>query len=55
MTEHKRCPECESYNSEKVWTDERDMEFVVTRICNDCPTEWTVAFVEPLIRDVVTH
>ena len=49
------CPECDSRDTEVVHTDfYRDMIERV-RICNDCPTQWTVSYGDPIVQDVLTE
>jgi Zn-dependent oligopeptidase len=51
----KECPECDSHDTERVhvewWTD----EVQVTRICNDCPTQYDVMYGDPYKRGVRTE
>jgi len=35
------CPECGSYNTEQVHTEKFGDMIEVTRICNDCPMQFT--------------
>jgi len=51
----RECPECSSYNTERVntefWTD----EIQVTRVCRDCPTQFDVMYGDPYKRGVRTE
>jgi len=52
---HYCCPECDSHDTEVVHTEfYRDMIERV-RICNDCPTQWTVSYADPIVQDVLTE
>jgi Zn-dependent oligopeptidase len=46
------CPECGSWETERVnvewWSD----QVQVTRICNDCPTQYDVMYGDPYKRGV---
>lgn len=47
MIETSRCPECEAFDTDRVhveWFSDRVEE---VRICNECPTQFTVEYVDP--------
>lgn len=45
MTDARECPNCGSYDTERVYSDDVDGEAIENvRICNDCPAEWTNHF-----------
>jgi len=52
MNNHKHCPECDSINTEVVHTEWFSDMVERVRICNECPTEWTVSYGNPHIVDV---
>ena len=51
----KTCPNCESIDTELQWTDNETDAVVHVRTCNDCPTEYTVEFGDPIYREVTTY
>jgi len=52
MTDVTTCPECSSYDTECVHTDFWDSEILRVMVCNDCPTEWSLFYANPIVRDV---
>jgi len=52
MREHQTCPECGSYDIEVVHTEWFTDYVERTKICNDCPAEFTVSYGDPQIIDV---
>jgi len=55
MSNHKRCPECDSHDTSREWIEwHRDMVEEV-RICEDCPTQWTVGYGDPHVKDVIQY
>ena len=52
MNDHKRCPECDALDTEVVFTDWYNDMVERTRVCNECPTQWTVSYGDPIVRDV---
>lgn len=55
MHSHQWCPECESGDTEVVHTEFGADRIQRVRICNECPTQWTVTFAEPIVTDVKTN
>ena len=49
---HKLCPECDSWDTKKVFVDWWDNCVKVSRLCNECSTEWTVDYGDPYIEEV---
>jgi len=41
MFSNQQCPECESFDTERVHTEWFVRYLEETRICGDCPTQWT--------------
>jgi hypothetical protein len=41
MNNHKRCPECEGYDTERVHTEWFNDMLEEIRICNKCPVQFT--------------
>lgn len=41
MMEHRRCPDCDSTDTERVHTEWHTDMLEEIRICNDCPTQFT--------------
>ena len=48
----RECPECESWETERVHTEFWEDEIQVTRICNACPTQYDVMYGDPYKRGV---
>lgn len=47
------CPECGSENTEEINIDTSANDTVIiVRACRDCPTDYTVSYVTPVIEDV---
>lgn len=53
MTDHRNCPECGSADTERVSQTRTADTIEEIRICNDCPTNYTVEFGNPMITEVV--
>jgi len=50
MFERNECPECGGWDTERVhveWMSDRVEE---TRICNDCPAQYTISYGDPLVE-----
>jgi transcriptional regulator NrdR family protein len=41
MRNYKQCPECGTYDTERVHTEQFTDMLERTRICNECPTQFT--------------
>lgn len=54
MFERKECPECGEWNSERVFVDWTAGGVEETRVCNDCPTQYTINYGDPVVTDVHT-
>jgi len=52
MNDHRRCPECDSYQTEVVHTEFYEDMVERVRICNDCPTQWDVVYGMPTVENV---
>jgi len=52
MHDHKRCPECDSLDTSVEWTEWYNDHVERIRICNDCPTQWTVNYGDPRVSEV---
>ena len=52
MHDHKRCPECDDFDTKVVHTEWFSDMVERTRICNSCPTQYTVSYANPAVRDV---
>lgn len=50
MNDVKRCPECDSIDTEIVFTEDWSDCIRRTRICNECPTEWVIDYGNPMIE-----
>lgn len=55
MNEHRYCPNCESADTEVAWTEWFNDYVERIRICNECPTEYTVSYGHPEIIDHRTY
>lgn len=55
VNDHKKCPECEAYGSEVVHTEFYSDHIERIHICLECPTQWTVSYGDPRVREVETH
>jgi hypothetical protein len=44
MTDRRQCPECDSFNTERVQIGWRTDLVEEIRICNECPTQFTNSF-----------
>lgn len=55
MSDPQECPECGTWDTERVHSDiqTQSQRVIEVRICNDCPTEYEVEYGDPLIE--VTH
>jgi len=55
MTNHRKCPECGCYDTTVQHTEfHRDMVERI-RTCDECPTQWTVSYADPIVREVETY
>jgi len=52
MRDTDACPECEGYDTEVVMTDWRTDHVERVKVCNDCPTQFTVSYGSPYVSDV---
>lgn len=52
MREHIKCPECDSLDAEVVHTEWFADGVERIRICNECPTQWTVGYGNPIVTKV---
>lgn len=50
MTNKDKCPECGSYDTETVHSEFRLDTAEQVRICNGCPTQYTVEYGNPIIE-----
>lgn len=53
MQSHKRCPECDSPDTEVVHTEWYEDHCERVRICHDCPAQFTVSYGMPTVEEVV--
>jgi len=53
MIDPNLCPECGSNNTEQVNTDHWIEEIVITRICNECPTQYDLSYGDPYKKNVL--
>lgn len=45
MSEPRACPECGSWDTEKVHTEDYDgLSIEIIKICNECPTQYTLVY-----------
>jgi hypothetical protein len=44
MNDRRQCPACEGYDTERVHAEWHTDLVETTRICNDCPTQFTNSF-----------
>jgi len=49
------CPECGSYDTNRVHTEFWADEVQATRVCQDCPTQYDVMYGDPYKRGVRTE
>jgi len=49
---HRICPECGNEASEVVHTEFGEDYVERVRNCDNCPTEWTVSYVDPVQTEV---
>jgi len=52
MRDHQRCPECDSPDVEVVHTEWYTDYVERVKICNECPTQFTVSYANPYIVEV---
>jgi len=55
MNDHLTCPECDSTNTQVVNSVVFNNAIERVHICDDCPTQWVVEYVEPEITDVMAE
>lgn len=55
MSEHKRCPNCDSLDVEVVHTEWYHDYVERIKICNECPTEFTVNYGNPFVDGYEVH
>lgn len=48
MNDRKECPDCGSFDTERVHVEWLNGGVDEVRICNDCPVQYTVEFRQPL-------
>jgi hypothetical protein len=48
------CPEFDSHDTERVHTEWFTNSVEEVRICNDCPTQYTLSYEHPFVADVRT-
>jgi len=53
MNDPERCPECESFNTERVHLESYTDEIVSTRICHTCPVQYDVSYGDPIKQNVI--
>jgi len=44
------CPGCGSHDTERVHVEWLTQAVEETRICNECPTQYTIHYAEPLVE-----
>jgi transcriptional regulator NrdR family protein len=52
MHDHKHCPECESLDTAVQHTEFFSDMVERVRTCEDCPTQWTVSYADPIVKEV---
>lgn len=52
MVDETDCPECGSHETDVVHREFLSDLVEVVRVCTGCPTEWTVAYGNPIVTDV---
>jgi len=52
MTGATTCPECSRRDIECVHIDIQGGEILRVMVCNDCPTEWSLLYANPIVEDV---
>lgn len=50
MTNPDKCPECGSHSTERVHMSIHSVVVEEVRICNECPTQYTVKYEDPIIE-----
>jgi hypothetical protein len=50
MFERAKCPECAGWDTERVFVDWWKDEVRETRICNDCPCQYTISYGVPRVE-----
>lgn len=55
MTNVKECPECGSFNTDRVHVEWYSNAVEEVRICGDCPTQYTVSYANPDVMDVISE
>lgn len=55
MTDHEVCPECDSTDTDVVNTTVFNKAIERVRVCNDCPTQWSTEWIDPIVTDVTTE
>ena len=50
MFERSECPECGCHDTERVFVDWWTDEVQETRICNECPTQYTINYGNPRVE-----
>lgn len=52
MNDPNECPECESWGTRLVHTEVTHDTIERVRACESCPTEYVVAYGNPILREV---
>ena len=55
MREHNQCPECGNTSSEVVNTEWFEDHVERHRVCDECPTGWTVLYSDPVVVETVDY
>jgi protein-arginine kinase activator protein McsA len=50
MFERKQCPECGDWNTERVHVEWLSDVVEEVRICEDCPTQYTISYGNPYVE-----
>lgn len=50
MFQRQECPECGDWNTERVHVEWGSDMVEETRICEDCPTQYTISYSDPIKR-----
>lgn len=50
VSTRRECPDCGSHDTERVHTEWLTAAVEETRICNDCPTQYTLSFGRPVVE-----
>ena len=51
----RKCPNCEGIDTDREHVEWYTYEVEEVRVCNECPTEYTLNYADPVIAHEETH